>query len=187
METEQRDRDVIRPPSEDCLPQIQRILQSPSFRNALTLQQLLQYLATRALDANSEPIKEYTIGVEAFGRPQDFDPKTDTIVRVQVHRLKQKLREYYESEGRRDPIVVEIPKEQYVPSFFEVAGDHETKDNRYASPVASNLDAYSPSDLVHKNPIEAKRSRRKQERFHPGPARLPGDRNRICSGLSSWK
>ena len=106
------------PPAEDCQRQVQRILQSPTFRNATTLQQLLQFLTARALeDRNSEPLKEYTIGVEAFGRPQGFDPKTDTIVRVQIHRLRQKLREYYDSDGQRDRIVVEIPKGHYLPRF----------------------------------------------------------------------
>ena len=90
-------------PLEHCLRQTQRVLQSVAFRNASTLQQLLQFLTSRALD-NSPPelLKEYTIGVEGFGRPPDFDPKTDTIVRVQIHRLRQKLKEYYDSEGRHD-------------------------------------------------------------------------------------
>lgn len=114
---------VLPPPSsEDYLRQTQRILQSATFRNASTLQQLLQFLASRALD-NSQPelLKEYTIGVEAFGRPQNFDPKTDTIVRVQIHRLRQKLKEYYDSEGRHDPILVEIPKGHYLPTFEPTA------------------------------------------------------------------
>ncbi len=111
------------PPVEGCQRQVQRILQSSSFRNATTLQQLLQFLTVRALEGpHAEPLKEYTIGVEAFGRPQDFDPKTDTIVRVQIHRLRQKLREYYDADGQHDRIVVEIPKGHYLPRF-EVRSD----------------------------------------------------------------
>lgn len=114
------------PPSEECHRQVRRILQSTPFRNASTLQQLLQFLTARALEgATADSVKEYTIGVEAFGRPQDFDPKTDTIVRVQIHRLRQKLREYYESEGKDDPIHVAIPKGHYLPSF-ETKADTET-------------------------------------------------------------
>ena len=71
----------------------------------------------RLFDGTTEGLKEYTIGVEAFGRKQDFDPKTDTIVRVQIHRLRQKLKEYYDAEGSRDPILIEIPKGHYLPSF----------------------------------------------------------------------
>jgi hypothetical protein len=83
----------------------------------LTLQQLFQFLAAKAITGSAENLKEYTIGVEAFGRPQDFDPKTDTIVRVQIHRLRQKLKEFYDTEGSRDLIAIEIPKGHYLPSF----------------------------------------------------------------------
>jgi hypothetical protein len=113
--------EAVLPAQEQCQKQIQRILQSAAFRNASTLQQLLQYLAARAFDHGAETLKEYTIGVEALGRPHDFDPKTDTIVRVQIHRLRQKLREYYDSDGSRDPIIVDIPKGHYLPGFAAVA------------------------------------------------------------------
>ncbi len=101
--------------------QVQRIVHSASFRNASMLQQLLQFLAARVSDHDGETLKEYTIGVEAFRRPHDFDPKTDTIVRVQIHRLRQKLKEYYESDGRTDPVLIEIPKGHYLPVFTEVS------------------------------------------------------------------
>jgi hypothetical protein len=105
------------PSAEQCRQQIHRIIQSPTFRTALTLQQLFQFVADRAIAGTTEGLKEYTIGVEAFGRKEDFDPKTDPIVRVQIHRLRQKLKEYYDAEGSRDPILIEIPKGHYLPSF----------------------------------------------------------------------
>jgi len=110
------------PTPDQCQQQVQRILKSATFRNALTLQQLFQFLAARVFEGGAEGLKEYTIGVEAFGRPQDFDPRTDTIVRVQIHRLRQKLTEYYDADGSRDPILVEIPKGHYLPSFEAVTG-----------------------------------------------------------------
>src|SRR5580704_1511704 len=76
--------------------EVQRILTSNTFKSAPTLQQLFQFLATKALDGHPDEIKEYTIGVEALGRKQDFDPKIDPSVRVQIYRLRQKLKEYYE-------------------------------------------------------------------------------------------
>lgn len=109
--------------------QLQRILHSNALRNSLTLQQLLQFLVARSMDGNPENIKEYTIGVEAFGRKPDFDPKTDTIVRVQTHRLRQKLKEYYEQEGIHDPIVVEIPKGHYCPTFRFRSHDAKNRDS----------------------------------------------------------
>jgi len=118
--------------------QLQRILQSATLRNSLTLQQLLQFLGARAIEGNSEGLKEYTIGVEAFGRKPDFDPKTDTIVRVQTHRLRQKLKEYYEQEGAHDQILVEIPRGHYYPTFRL----------RADSPERRELDGVEISPLV---------------------------------------
>ncbi|HKR31077.1 MAG TPA: hypothetical protein VJT08_11395, partial [Terriglobales bacterium] len=48
-----------------------------------------------------------------FGRPADFDPQADSTVRVQVGRLRQKLQEYYHSDGARDAVQVELPKGSY--------------------------------------------------------------------------
>lgn len=101
----------------ECQEQVQRILKSAVFRNSVTLQQLLQFLTTKVFEPGGDALKEYTIGVEAFGRSVEFDPKTDTIVRVQIHRLRQKLADYYESDGDRDQILVEIPKGHYLPTF----------------------------------------------------------------------
>lgn len=106
---------------DQCQQQVQRIVRSSTFRNALTLQQLFQFVADKAISGAAEGLKEYTIGVEAFGRKQDFDPKTDPIVRVQIHRLRQKLREYYELEGSHDPVLVEVPKGHYLPHFESVS------------------------------------------------------------------
>src|ERR1035437_7560273 len=88
------------------------------------LQLLLRYVAKKAFDPSTETLKEYTIGVEAMSRPLDFDPKADPIVRVQIHRLRQKLKEYYDADGLHDRIVIEIPKGQYLP-VFELAGGME--------------------------------------------------------------
>jgi hypothetical protein len=86
------------------------------------LQLLLRYLAQKAFDPGAETLKEYTIGVEAMSRPLDFDPKADPIVRVQIHRLRQKLKEYYDADGLHDRIVIEIPKGQYLPIFEWTGG-----------------------------------------------------------------
>ena len=100
-----------------CHDQVQRMVHSKTFQSAPTLQQLFRFLSTRSLEAHTDEIKEYTIGVEALARKQDFDPKTDPIVRVQVYRLRHKLKEYYELEGSQDCILVDIPKGHYLPKF----------------------------------------------------------------------
>jgi hypothetical protein len=89
---------------------VDRILQSATFRNSPSSRRLLKYLAEHSLTADSEPLKEYSIGVDAFGKPPDYDPRLDSTVRIQIGRLRQKLAEYYLGEGKDDPEIVHLPK-----------------------------------------------------------------------------
>lgn len=89
---------------------VERILRSESFRNAPTSRRLLKYLAERCAAGEVDAIKEYTIGVDAFNKAPGYDPRTDSTVRIQVGRLRQKLGEYYRSEGIADEFVVVLPK-----------------------------------------------------------------------------
>jgi hypothetical protein len=93
--------------------QIDRIIKSHSLRSSESLCKLLQYLATQALTHPDAPVKEYQIATEVYGRHADFDPQSDSTIRVQAGRLRLKLAEYYASEGAKDPIVVRIPKGSY--------------------------------------------------------------------------
>jgi len=91
--------------------QIERITNSSVLRNGPVLQRLLSYLGERTLDGAE--VKESVIGVEVFGRDCAYDPKIDTIVRVQVHRLRAKLKDYYETQGTNDPLIIDIPRGGY--------------------------------------------------------------------------
>src|SRR5262249_22445987 len=96
-----------------------KILAGTTFADAPRLSRLLRYLVDCTLDGRQDSLKEYVIGVDVFERPPDFDPKLDSIVRVQVGRLRMKLGEYYESEGREDRLRIEIPKRSYAAVFQE--------------------------------------------------------------------
>ena len=102
---------------ESVREQIDRILHSSIFRNCQNLQQFLQYVTSKTLAGRAEEINEYALAIEVFGRGKDFDSSADTIVRTQAYRLRLKLREYYQSEGREDRVLLEIPKGRYVPVF----------------------------------------------------------------------
>ncbi len=93
--------------------QIDNIIKSHSLRGSESLCKLLQYLAKQSLSHPEAPLKEYQIATEVYGRPADFDPQTDSTIRVQAGRLRVKLADYYASEGAADPIVVKIPKGSY--------------------------------------------------------------------------
>ena len=105
--------DVARIPNEETVRlQLERILQSESFRGSESMRHLLTFLADKFLSGDSDQLKEYSIGIDALGKPSSYDPRSDSTVRVQIGRLRQKLTEYYSGEGRTDTFLLEIPKGQ---------------------------------------------------------------------------
>jgi hypothetical protein len=109
--------DLLRPSRDQNEEQLRKLVHSETLRHASTLQRLLQYLGTKAVGDPFAEIKEYTIGMDVFERGGDYDPKIDTIVRVQIHRLRLKIKEYYETEGASDQILIDLPKGHYLPTF----------------------------------------------------------------------
>jgi hypothetical protein len=105
---------------------VDRVLQSATFRNSPTSRRLLRYLADRSLAGDADQLKEYTIGVDAFSKPPDYDPRQDSTVRIQIGRLRQKLADYYRDEGKDDPFVVDLPKGHFSLSCESRAAAVET-------------------------------------------------------------
>ena len=98
--------------------ELDALLASGIFSRAPNLAQLLTYVCAKYFEGTAEQIKEYNIAVEALGRPADFDQKRDSIVRVEAHRLRKRLREYYEADGAGHAIRIYIPPGQYAPRFL---------------------------------------------------------------------
>jgi hypothetical protein len=97
--------------------EIDRLVNSHTLHGSESLCKLLRYLADHAIRKPGVALKEYQIATEVFGRPTDFDPQLDSLVRVQAGRLRSKIAEYYASEGAEDPILVELPKGTYTLAF----------------------------------------------------------------------
>jgi tetratricopeptide (TPR) repeat protein len=97
--------------------QINRICGSEAFRTTPRLRDLLIFLVTRHSSNDAQGLKESVIGVEFFHRNPGYDPRKDPIVRVEAHRLRRRLRDYYLLEGATDPSRIEIPKGSYAPVF----------------------------------------------------------------------
>jgi adenylate cyclase len=104
-------------PSEAVREQLAAILASETFARSERLSEFLRFLVENAIVDGSASPKEYVIGVEVYGRPSSFDPHFEPIVRVEARRLRRKLDQYYHSEGRNDPLVIELPKRTYIPVF----------------------------------------------------------------------
>jgi hypothetical protein len=120
------------------------VLSSESFSEALTLSRLLRYLGERYFDENRSPLNEYRIGVEAMGRSVNFDPSRNSCVRVEMHRLRNRLRKYYETEGADHTFRIMLTEGRYglrfvqiedIPAF--VAEAEKLKSPRYESDFES--------------------------------------------------
>src|SRR5258708_36678739 len=90
--------------------QIQRILQSKAFRTSEIHRNLLSYLAEKSVSGSADGLKEYTVGLDVFAKPDSYAPRQESTVRMHVARLRRKLSEYYRTEDADNPIVVERPK-----------------------------------------------------------------------------
>ncbi len=77
---------------------------------------LLRYLVHQMLDGNSRQTHEYAIGLAVFDRPAAaYNTAEDPTVRVQVGRLRQRLRSYYADAGCQDALEISIPLGAYMP------------------------------------------------------------------------
>jgi hypothetical protein len=99
--------------------ELEAVLAAGIFNRAPNLASFLKYICEQHFDGLGDQIKEYNIAVEALGRGADFDQKKDSIVRVEAHRLRKRLAEYYAGAGADHFIHIEIPNGQYAPRFVE--------------------------------------------------------------------
>src|SRR5688572_152246 len=101
------------PSADDVRRQLDRLLASAVFVNAGRMSRFLRFVVDKSLAGEGERLKEYVIGVEVFDRDASYDPRLDSIVRVEAARLRSKLAEYYAGEGRHDAVVLSLPKGGY--------------------------------------------------------------------------
>ncbi len=145
---------VSRTPAADSaqlFQEIERLTKSHSLRGSESLRKLLEYLARQAVEHPDAPLKEYQIATEVYGRQANFDPQSDSTIRVQVGRLRMKLAEHYATEGANDPVVVTIPKGSYHLVFATnpapLAPERASSPGETAAPVDA-IEAFSSRRLA---------------------------------------
>jgi hypothetical protein len=111
--------------------EVTKITASSGFAKSERLNGFLRLIVEEALAGRGDQIKEYLIGTQVYGRPQDYDPRIDATVRVEATKLRKRLELYYGGEGRDDAVVIRIPKGCYRPEF-----EHRTA-NRAVPAVAA--------------------------------------------------
>jgi hypothetical protein len=97
--------------------ELQKVLASTELVHCPQLQRFLNFVVEEELAGRGDQLKEYVLAVGVFGRPADFDPRLDSLVRVEARRLRAALEKYYAGNGSGDPIVIELQKGAYLPSF----------------------------------------------------------------------
>ncbi len=96
---------------------LDKILASPGFCSSGRLQRFLRFTVERTLAGEAAQLKEYLVGRDVFDRGSTYDPRMDSIVRVEAQRLRRKLREYYQTHGSADSIRITLQAGSYVPVF----------------------------------------------------------------------
>ncbi|MBI1897708.1 MAG: hypothetical protein HYZ57_16230 [Acidobacteria bacterium] len=119
-------------PEEERQQLLNRILASREFAHAHILKRILRYLVERSAEATNPAPKEYEIAVQAMGRPERFDPRTDPIVRVSVASIRDRLLAYFAGEGQQERLHLSIPKGQYLAVFTPTGAGQKPADEAHA-------------------------------------------------------
>jgi len=99
--------------------ELSRILESSIFVQSDRLGRFLRFTVETTLAGEGDSLKEYLIGTEVYDRPTSYRPTEDSIVRSEARRLRSKLKEYYESVGKNDPLSIIYRPGSYVPAFLD--------------------------------------------------------------------
>jgi len=111
---------VNKPTPQAIREQLNRMLGSADFKATEKQRKLLSFVVGETLEDRASRLKGYTIAVDVYGRTENFDPQADPIVRLEAGRLRRALEHYYLKAGRNDPVRIEIPKGDYIPTFQSV-------------------------------------------------------------------
>lgn len=149
-------------PESDVRAELDRILASKGFANAGRLSKLLRYIVEKTLAGETDQLKEYAVGIEVFERDEKYDPRLDSIVRVEAGRLRTKLDEFYNGlstvahgakvgPGTASPIRITLPRGGYSAVFehaavvqppapiADIAAAPERRRSRATTPLAAAL------------------------------------------------
>lgn len=133
------------PPADQVRDALERILSSEVFARSERARDLLNYIVSQDLAGHADRLKGFSIAVDVFGKDGNFDPATDTVVRVQAGRLRDLLDQFYAAEGAGEALRIAIPRGSYVP-VYGFAGDAAAGSEAPAAPPEA-ADAPEPDPL----------------------------------------
>src|SRR5882724_1359752 len=98
--------------------EVESVLTSGVLGRTNNLGRFLRFVCEKYFEGTIDEVKEYSIAVQALGRPHDFDPQVDTIVRVTAHALRKRLEDYYRTTGAGRAVHICLPPGHYAPKFI---------------------------------------------------------------------
>jgi len=137
--------------------QLERIFKSPGFRNSQRLRRLLEFTVRCVKSGTTDQLKESVLGRAVFDRGSAYDPRIDSIVRVESQRLRRNLEEYYANEGRRDHVSIAFQPGSYIPVVSYAVPEHGyqregDESERGASDLSPQTIAVLPLDNQSSDP-----------------------------------
>jgi hypothetical protein len=119
---------------DEARKELEAVLASRSFQRGPNLAKIFAYVCGKYFAGDLDSIREYNIAVEALGRKANFEPCTDSIVRVEVSRLRRRLNEYYSTEGADHRVQIRLQESGYIPQVV-VRPEEKTEPAGSASQV----------------------------------------------------
>lgn len=115
------------------------LLTSGALGRSSNLARMLAFVCEKHFSGQEDQVTEPSVAIEALGRRGDFDPQTDTIVRVTAHSLRKRLQEIYKTQGANRPVHILIPLGHYVPSFIHQGASAQKEPARGASKIQNAM------------------------------------------------
>ena len=129
------------------LNQVEKIISHDLFRSSRRSVSFLKYVCSKKLEGNTDHIKEYSIAVDAFGLAADFDQQQNPRIRVEAKRLRDRLEQYYISDGSHDPVVISLPRGSYIPEF-QLNSEYNENQSREEDPLGQMNFSYYFGDVL---------------------------------------
>jgi len=115
--------------------QLDRILESPGFRNSRRYPNLLRHVVERTLQGQSGDLKERSLGIDVFGRSPDYDPSVDPVVRVSAGEIRKRIAQYYHEAGHEGEMRIDLPLGSYLPEFHFPKSKDDPDDSAIVAPL----------------------------------------------------
>lgn len=137
---------------------VKRVVASQAFSRTPAMRAFLQYITENAILGRTDKLKEQTIGTEVLGRPADYNPTDDNIVRVRAHELRGRLERYFATEGANEPFIITMPRGAYAPEFVPRPAAATGPVESAAKAPATEEPAAAPVEAPEPNaPLDPKR------------------------------